>query len=671
MGNSLSLLRAVLLLVMLTGLANAQDVPIAPTVPETPARTLRCRALDALGHPIPNATIQTWHVPFGKEDAPAADILSSETDENGNSALPENDPRRPTIVRLVHPDYGIAESDDRFFESVGAIYFPLVRKGTEIESRALRGVVLDPENHPVAGARVTMLRIWAMGDWLSTATFKGKTVFTDQAGRFTFCPPVGPDEFTPCSGPVPPNSRFLVTVVQPDFALFPDLGTYRNSEEAVIRLVRPERFHRFVFLDSDGQPLASAEAERLTLYFTREGLKRWARLPANYSVERVKLAPGRYSVNPYGTGLPEIEVTEDSPEELVYRFPPPTTFVGRVVDGVTGKPLAGAFVMPGMPVMRPGEVMFGLAMLTEENWKAFHALPAAPNAETPRQIGDVQIQAPIVRTDAEGKYSITGQASWFWTLTVFDEDLLPFFIQTKELKADEHGRAALPDAPLFPAAKVLVTPVFDKMGESVFLDVLCLNWLLERAGQPEWFARFSQSTPRDEASLFFFYPGANMELLLYVPAGLRLRLSFQTLASGWAPREYPEPFLLAPGEVKKIEDLTFTPCFKAAVRVVDARGKPLAWIGVDRFGDVSDDEHDDLLPAQDTDSGGLAHFYMRPGSSGRFAVATLEKQPPAAEQAKAEVAFRIPAFKAPAEPFVITLSDQQLEQLSKLPPALK
>ena len=49
----------------------------------------------------------------------------------------------------------------------------------------------------------------------------------------------------------------------------------------------------------------------------------------------------------------------------------------------------------------------------------------------------------------------------------------------------------------------------------------------------------------------------------------------------------------------------------------------------------------------------------------------LEKLPQAAGQGKPEVAFRIPADHWPAGPFVITLSDQQIEQLSKLPPELK
>ena len=158
----------------------------------------------------------------------------------------------------------------------------------------MRGIALDPENHPVAGARVTISGIWAMGDWLGTGTFRGKSVFTDEAGRFTFCVPVGPDKFTPCSGPVPPNSRFLVAVILPDFSLFPDVDVYGNSEEAVIHLARPERFHRFVFLGPDGQPLPRLTPEQwLRLHVTRERLKMSARLPASYAFERVKLAPGR------------------------------------------------------------------------------------------------------------------------------------------------------------------------------------------------------------------------------------------------------------------------------------------------------------------------------------------------------------------------------------------
>ena len=64
MRNKPSLLRTVLSLAIFTGLANAQDVNVAPPAPEDAARTVQCRALDALGHPIPQATIQIWHVAF-------------------------------------------------------------------------------------------------------------------------------------------------------------------------------------------------------------------------------------------------------------------------------------------------------------------------------------------------------------------------------------------------------------------------------------------------------------------------------------------------------------------------------------------------------------------------------------------------------------------------------
>ena len=58
--------------------------------------------------------------------------------------------------------------------------------------------------------------------------------------------------------------------------------------------------------------------------------------------------------------------------------------------------------------------MSELATLTAEDWKALHAEPAAlkkEDAGTPTQIADMLANGPIVRTDADGRYSITEEAA--------------------------------------------------------------------------------------------------------------------------------------------------------------------------------------------------------------------------------------------------------------------
>ena len=190
----------------------------------TPARTqdasvLQFKALDALGNPIPKAVLQIWFPPLGEWDLPAKVASTSTTDDNGNFDLPGNGeiPRNQVAVRLFHPDYGTAQVEFWLQSTKGNLRFPVVKSGSEAEPRALKGVVLNPENQPVSGALVEIsgirLPAFAGGYW-------GTSAVTDKDGHFRIYP-VRDTENAPW---VTVNATYEVIVFQPAYELFPYLG---------------------------------------------------------------------------------------------------------------------------------------------------------------------------------------------------------------------------------------------------------------------------------------------------------------------------------------------------------------------------------------------------------------------------------------------------------------
>ena len=362
-----------------------------------------------------------------------------------------------------------------------------------------------------------------------------------------------------------------------------------------------------MFLDRDGRPAAAEElSRRIRLCLVGEDPQAEVPLPERYAREGGMIAPGRYEalyletrpVPSTRVTYPIITVTKDSPEELVFQFPPPLTFTGRVVDGVNGKPLAGAFVKCVSVEASGGN---NLSDLTAEQWQSLHALPVAPKADDPVVLPILRIYggAPPVRTDAEGRYTLQEEAGGYYHVIVaFDEGLLPYCLQTQLVKPDKDGRRTLPDAPLFPAAKITLTPVFTAPESNPNQGYVWVryDWVLKNEGQPEWYERFKQSCARTGNGCIE-RPTAlrmNHEQTLYVPAGIRLQLEFRSeIMKSWVARNYPEVVLLQPGEMRKIEDLTFTPAvpISAAVpnspapapqkgRVLDENEKPIAGASV-------------------------------------------------------------------------------------------
>jgi hypothetical protein len=270
-------------------------------------------------------------------------------------------------------------------------------------------------------------------------------------------------------------------------------------------------------------------------------------------------------------------VTANSPEELRFELPHAVTYRGRVVHGVTGEPLAGAFVVGYNSTSHNN-----LALLTADDWKLLAGTPSNPPLDHPaiKRLRDFYGIQGLVRAGDDGRFTITrGSDQEFYGIMAFAPDRIPFKVSVGSLKPDQNQQIDVAEFPLFPAAKLLVRPVF--AGERL---AVMPQWLPEKEGQPDWFDRF-QAVGKDSNREFEYvhWLTINEQQPVYVPAGIRLRVRFESpYDDAWGPA-LVETVQLEAGASKEAGDLHFTASLPVVVRVVDSRGKPVEGIPVRRM----------------------------------------------------------------------------------------
>jgi hypothetical protein len=623
--------------------------------------------VDALGQPIPSAavTIEFARLPLADGELPPADDLPptarGTAEEDGRIAVPEIPPGNLTVtVTVQHADYGQGRTRLETGEGKTGIQFPLVRRGTEAYARALQGQVVAPDGAPVAGAVIQCSDVRTPGEGLIEGRYPRGEALTDHEGRFSLYLPPSEVRSGERGVLIPANSRYGLQITVPgDDTLFPWAGRYANVEPVRIEVPRTKRFHRFRFEAVGGGWIDDPKQLRnVRIQFDgrQDGERLLVFLGENAPAAGKKLVPGLYVAEAFQNGntieyLP-LTVAADSPEELTFRLPHAVTYHGRVVEGTTGEPMAGAFVMAYYSSARNN-----LALLTAEDWKLLKDTPSNPEPGHPAiaKLGEHYGVQGFVRTDAEGRFEITRQPDQeFYGLIAFAEDAVPYRVTVGSFKPDDNHRIDVGELSLFPAAKILVRPVFDGR-----LSV-APRWFFAEAGQPDWFTRFQAAMSKGwERDFEYVHWLALNELQpVYVPAGIELRVRFETpYDDKWSSADVAS-LRLDPQATKEIGDLRFAANLPIAVRVVDPQGRgvegaPVRWML---------DGDNGWSVAHNTDAEGIARFHVEPNSAGRFWVSDLPG-PIEAQQAKNLYAKYQIADQSPKELLTITLTDAQVELL--------
>jgi hypothetical protein len=638
------------------------------------------RLVDALDQSIAGATVVVSLVP-GNMPPRATPVLPSLEGEAGEAPprvityISEADGRipiieiegenRPAIVLVEHPEFGRARVTVMTADSNKTVRLPLVRRGTEVYQRAVRGKLLNADGKPVADAQVQCHEVRTPGEGLIQGQGQPIATLSNADGEFSFYLPRSPSRTSDQLGElIPANSNYSLLIEPTGDDDFPLKGRFSNLQPLEISIPRAIRLHRFRFESTGGGWIEDPNKIRqISVQHVRmhEGYRQLVTLDPEWVLSGRKLVPGTYQAEDYSRGrrvaYEPLVVTDQSPEVLEFRLPRTVTYRGRVMHGVTGAAVADALVIGWSSTSRQN-----LALLTDDDWKLLAETPSNPPLDHPA-IQKLQQHYGVrgfVRTDAEGNFAIEKPpGEEFYGILAFDRTSVPYRVNVNAAKPDDKHQIDCGEFPLFPAARLIVNPVFAGMRLSV-----APQWLPVADGQPDWFAKFEavrKSSTREFE--YVHWLALNEPQPLLVPADIRLQIRFETPYDDQWGNALVDTLQLAPGTTQEQGELTFAPYVPVSVRVVDASGKPVEGVPVRQK--IADDNA--WSTAHNTDREGLARFFAEPKAVGEFWVSDLPGTQEARMAknlfAKYNLAEATPAGAESSVAAQITLTEEQWKLL--------
>ena len=388
-------------------------------------------------------------------------------------------------MRLTHPELGTtitrftqhetASLAARQFNSFHKIWLPVVRKSFACCSRAVEGVVRDEFGKPVAGAEVSCRYVRLNGGSGISGVHPLSSILTYRTGRFRiYLPSLKPPEPWQFrmrmrvlrENPLPENCEYMLIVRVPNDLTYCPVELWQsNTKPAEITLARTRRPRRQQFESLDvGLISKKEELARITLRyqpFKPAARDLWVEIDRRIILEGGPVHSGRYwasfeTEDGNRVSWQNLIVKDDSPDELTFKLPPPLIFRGRVIDPVSGKPLAGVFVGG-----YSGSMQKTMAAITEAEWAAAEQLAAEPKLieEALKPFLGVNNFRQIVRTSKDGRFELKQPQDFrFYGVAAFARNRLPI----RDRVFPDSAGTEFPDLPLFPAAKIQVRPALPR-----------------------------------------------------------------------------------------------------------------------------------------------------------------------------------------------------------------
>lgn len=579
---------------------------------------------DALGDPIPQATVQIF-LSDNRNQAKAS-IRNVLLDDKGRMAMPTLTGSLNRLALIIsHPDYGIAFVEEVYPWSRKTYLLPLSKTGTQADQRSIWGVVVDPQGNPVQGALISGCMAYTPGRGKIRARDFSNMVLTDPNGQFAMHLPVEKTEYGPAT--IPPICDYEVLVKAPKaLNLMPYSGLVRNGQGTTIVLQkRPEMHLRTFAFEDEAGPITDPNwlKEIIIIEGTGHGGRTYEydswkdglMLPTGIHRAAIR------TTGPEKHELDRVELTAESPQQIIFRIGNDVTYAGKVVDGITGQPVAGAFIMA------TGDFENDFSSITAEQWVALHELPTYLAGDEPaldliRKICDFE---RITRSESDGTFYLSfGPSDKFYQLIVFAQDCLHFAHRRDLCEPDQYNYVQLPESRLYPAAKLRI---------ELYAEVKERNspvvswWYIDEDNNPAWVEEFQAccSGP-DSFTHLQRHLEVNMPQVIQVPAQMNVQLRLVYIDSGggkmfWCP-VYTEVFNAAQGETLNLGQYrAFEQEMPIYVEVVDSAGNPLEGIGV---------AHSDTTGAyfgqtHITDATGIAQFTVPPYYKGEFSVGNIDE----------------------------------------------
>jgi len=637
--------------------------------------------VDALGEPIGPGTAQLY---IGHQGAKVL-VDSGPVNERGEFTTAFNISSRRAQIAMgsfgstykyfvfSHPQYGICEMKlyHSHFKRFGRVVItPFVPRDSQADERCVRGRVVDAQGNPVAGALVELRGILPLGGE-RVHPCQNCAVRTDQAGSFRAYLPV--DIETERIGLlVPPNATYLLRILPPGQPRF-EAHTARvsNTKEETIVLQRGQRyFHKFAFEDENG-----LITDRLMLYQTYIKLSRPNKPNILLHYDDFKNG-GLFPAGTYRARMRRkdmisdcifepIEVTADSPEKLVFKLPAADkVYYGRVVHGITGEPIEGAFVVDSIGTGSGRNP----SMLTDEQWAALDELPsevAGKDEHYSKILNSIcYIFSKLVRTNSDGRFELTiPKDKSFSKIVIFSQDYLTVITDRRKCKSEGDYRYAVPLTRLFPAAKVTIETYADDPEDDRH-PALWAECIIDRKNNPAWVHRLLSAwdvegyTDMDDI-LNDFLIHLNTKLSFPVPAGLnislQLRPRYGEQEKRWSPVTIAEHVNLEQGRVFDAGRVKIEPAFEVLAMVVNSHQEPVEGIPV-----IARDQYGQTI--SNTDENGVALFRLARDSAGEFAV---EHKDAAMPLLKESITYKLLSPEDANNVYTLQLSDEMLRCLSQ------
>ena len=318
---------------------------------------------DALGNPIPHASVEI-RATSCDEYSTEFWLCNATLDEKGQlKRLKRGSSLSKFIFMVSHPDYGTAKVEASNCPSLDnspiTYVVPLVPIASEAGSRAVWGFVTDRRGSPVREAEIACFAL-SKPDGKRLGLYKGfiGRSITDEQGWFTMYMPIEDDGMLKNST-VPPMVKYRVGITPPKIL---NLRQYNGDlvagKEATITLGAmraDEYFHTFAFENSEGPITDIEELKKVTIKLYRDSRK-WISLKYDdfKAGSYLPLGTLRASTSRWGNhfSFRSIELTADSPEDLVFSAARQIIYKGKVVNGLTGQPMPSAIVLAGYSYSR-------------------------------------------------------------------------------------------------------------------------------------------------------------------------------------------------------------------------------------------------------------------------------------------------------------------------------
>ena len=633
---------------------------------------------DALGNPVSNVIVDVY-LKHNRRQIP---VFQGTTDNQARLILPFSLADERAFVRrsrvqmgrgtpylsfvVLRAGYNVAVvnvvPETRHYHD-NTIVVPAVPPGTEADSRSIWGVVLDSDNIPVSGLLIEATGVYPLGaGYVGSIPRQSPQVITDEHGRFRlYLPPTKNGE--KMGTLIPPKSEYYVMIKPPQaLGLLPFSGRIPNGLETKITLEHAGSFRTFAFEDENGPINDPNRLEQITFSIERPGKD-----ILGYRYRDFK-AGGMFPLGTYeakidrrqGYKFKPIEVTADSPEQLVFKPSMSKLYYGQVVHGITGKPMAGAFVID-----MEGSSSKNLSMCSPEQWDALHDLPRNPLPDNKTVVkfdsDNCFSFVNLVRTGDFGRFEMTIPTNRvFYQLVVFQKDYLTVFVPRELLKTNDDGNVEAPLTRLFPAATAIVEPWIDEQHKSSV--AVYPKWTPDPTDNPDWLQDFLACCPKQRhrgvREAYSLRPDGLQSF--YVPAGLNLRVTLYTPYNNeYSPLTVTECINLQQGQVLYLGRQVLQVSVKILVRVTDSMGSHVEGVPVAarsvRYGAVT----------HTTDEKGIVRFDMAQHSQGQFVVEYDGGDEPNAVHVREAIPYEIAGPEDANGVYTLHVSDEMLYRLFK------